>query len=62
MAINIETGKHEINTGGHVMSNIVSSKIIDDKLQYEPSMVIVGWLPIVVVAWALALLSYFILS
>ena len=44
------------------MSNIVSSKIIDDKLQYEPSMVIVGWLPIVVVAWALALLSYFTLS
>ena len=34
---------------------------IDDKLQYEPSMAIIGLLPVAVVAWVLTLRSYFIL-
>ena len=70
-AINIETSKHGINTGGkhgintgdQVMNNTDPSRKrkIDDKLQYEPSMAIIGLLPVAVVAWVLTLRSYFIL-
>ena len=70
-AINIETskhgintsGKHGINTGDQVMNNTDPGRKrkIDDNLIYEPSMVMVGWLPVVLVVWALTLLSYFML-
>lgn len=51
-----------INTGDYVMNNIESGREIDDKLLYEPSMIIIGLLPVAVVVWALALLYYFMLS
>jgi len=44
------------------MNNIESGREIDDKLLYEPSMIIIGLLPVAVVVWALALLYYFMLS
>ena len=43
------------------MNNIDSSRKIDDKIIYEPSMVIVGWLPVSLVVWALALLLLYVL-
>ena len=50
-----------INTGDCLMNNIDSSRKIDDKIIYEPSMVIVGWLPVSLVVWALALLLLYVL-
>ena len=41
--------------------NIDSSGKRDDRLLYERSMIIVGWLPVVLVAWALALLLLYAL-
>ena len=43
------------------MNNIDSRRKIDDNLIYEPSMIIVGWLPVVLVVWALALLLLYAL-
>jgi len=42
--------------------NIDSSGKREDRLLYEPSMMIIGWLPVIVVAWVLALLLYFMYS
>ena len=50
-----------INTGDCLMNNIDSRRKIDDNLIYEPSMIIVGWLPVVLVVWALALLLLYAL-
>ena len=59
----IGSRKHGINTGDQVMNNTDPSRKrkIDDKLQYEPSMAIIGLLPVAVGAWVLTLLYYFIL-
>ena len=57
------TEKYGINTGDQVMINTDPSRKIkiDNKLQYEPSMAIIGLLPVALVAWVLTLIFYFIL-
>ena len=48
--------------GDYVMNNIDSSGKMDDKLLYEPSMSIIGWLAVALAIWAAVLLPYVMLS